>query len=301
MAIDPLPPLSSVRVFEAAARHRSFTRAAEELHMTQAAVSYQIKQLEQQLGAPLFRRRPRGVELTDLGERLAPAIGGAFRAMRVAFGQVRDRAANELAISALPAIGAGWLVPRLGAFQLANPQLSVRLDVSIRVVDFELDPFDVALRAGSGSWPGCEAERLFPRELVPLCSPRLRPPPRNARWLLEHRLLGPLDLWRRWFAAAGLPDVELPARTGVAYDLDQFHIATAIEGHGIALASADLFSRELETGRLVRASTTALVDGRGYWLVYPGARRLAPKIAAFRAWILGEARAQRRAARAASA
>src|SRR5262245_37338989 len=127
MDLEPLPSLSAIRVFEAAARHASFTRAAEELHMTQAAVSYQIKQLEQQLGAPLFRRLPRRVVLSELGERLSPAIVGAFRAMRVAFGQLRERSSSELAITALPSIGAGWLVPRLGAFQLANPQLSVRL------------------------------------------------------------------------------------------------------------------------------------------------------------------------------
>src|SRR5512138_533127 len=113
MSRDPIPPLAAVRVFEAAARHGSFTRAAAELHMTQAAVSYQIKQLESQLGAPLFRRLPRGVALSELGEQLAPAVGSAFRAMRLAFGQVVDRAAHDLAISALPAIGAGWLVPRL--------------------------------------------------------------------------------------------------------------------------------------------------------------------------------------------
>jgi LysR family transcriptional regulator, glycine cleavage system transcriptional activator len=296
MSTDTLPALSAVRVFEAAARHQSFTRAAHELHMTQAAVSYQIKQLEQQLGAPLFRRHPRGVVLSELGERISPAVVGAFRAMRVAFGQVLERDAHDLAISALPSIGAGWLVPRLGTFQLANPQLSVRLDVAIRVVDFDVDPFDVALRSGSGSWPGADADRLFARELVPLCSPRVRAMIRGKapRALLDQRLLGPVDAWQRWFAAAGLRDVELAGRTGVEYELDQFHIAAAVEGHGIALASADLFSRELESGRLVRASEVALVDGRGYWLVYPRARRMAPKIAAFRAWILGQARAQNR-------
>jgi LysR family transcriptional regulator, glycine cleavage system transcriptional activator len=292
MDADRLPALSAVRVFEAAARLHSFTRAAQELHMTQAAVSYQVKQLELHVGGPVFRRLPRGVALSDLGERLAPAVIGAFRSMRVAFGQVGDRAEHELAISTLPAIGAGWLVPRLGAIQLANPQLSVRLDAAIRTVDFELDPFDVALRSGAGGWPGLEAHRLFPRELVPLCSPRM-PIPASPRAFLDQRLLGPPYVWKRWFAAAGLPDVDLGNRTGVEYDLDQFHIATAVEGHGIAIASADLFSRELETGRLVRASDIVYADAKGYWLVYPTARRLVRKIVAFRTWILAEAKAQR--------
>src|SRR5690242_2215445 len=149
---DPttLPALGAIRVFDAAARLGSFTRAAAALHMTQAAVSYQIKLLEEHVGAPVFRRLPRGVALTELGEQLAPAVTGAFRAMRSAFAQVHDRTARNLSITALPSIGASWLVPRLGSFQLHHPELAVRLDTTKHLVDFAVEPFDVGLRGGHG-------------------------------------------------------------------------------------------------------------------------------------------------------
>jgi LysR family glycine cleavage system transcriptional activator len=290
-----LPSLGAIRVFDAAARHASFTRAASELHMTQAAVSYQIKLLEDHLGAPLFRRQPRGVVLTELGEQLAPTVIGALRAMRTAFAQVHDRTARNLSITALPSIGASWLVPRLGAFQLHHPDLAVRLDTSIRTIDFDIEPFDVGLRGGHGRWPGLEADLLLRNVLTPLCSPAIAASlaRRSPRALLEHRLLGKPEDWRRWFAAAGHAHIELPRRQEIDYDIDQFNVTAASEGHGIALASPDVFGRDLESRRLARpyeASVPAIEVG-DFWLVYPSARRLAPKIVAFRRWILAEAKA----------
>jgi len=283
-----LPALGAIRVFDAAARLGSFTRAAGELHMTQAAVSYQIKLLEDQVGAPVFRRLPRGVVLTELGEQLAPAVTGAFRAMRTAFAQVHDRTARNLSITALPSIGASWLAPRLGAFQLDHPELAVRLDTSKRTVDFAVEPFDVGLRGGDGRWPGLEADRLLRNVLTPLCSPAIAIAlaRRSPRALREHRLFGKPEAWRRWLAAAGLPDDVAT----VDYDIDQYNVAVAIEGQGVALASPDIFARDLETRRLARPYELT-IDAGAFWLTYPAARRHAPKIVAFRRWILGEARA----------
>lgn len=295
-----LPSLGAIRVFDAAARLGNFTRAAAELHMTQAAVSYQIKLLEDQVGAPVFRRVARGVVLTELGEQLAPAVTGAFRAMRTSFAQVHDRTARNLAITALPSIGASWLVPRLGSFQLAHPELSVRLETSKRSVDFDVEPFDVGLRGGGGKWPGLEADRLLRNEFTPLCSPALATQlaRRAPRALIERRLFGKPDDWRRWFAAAGVTG-ELPARISIDYDIDQYNVTAALEADGVVLTSPEVFARDLESHRLARPYPLAIDSGGvgDFWLVYPTARRLAPKIVAFRRWILAEARAMQPAAK----
>jgi LysR family glycine cleavage system transcriptional activator len=289
-----LPSLGAIRAFDAAARLGSFTRAASELYMTQAAVSYQIKLLEDQIGAQLFRRLPRGVVLTEVGEQLSPAVIGAFRSMRTAFAQVHERTAHNLSITALPSIGASWLVPRLGAFQLHHPELAVRLETSKRIVDFDTEPFDVGLRGGHGKWPGLESDLLLRNELTPLCVPELAAQlaRRSPRALLEHRLFGRAETWRRWFAAVSVDPVDLPRRRDIDYDIDQYNVTAAIEGHGIALASHKIFSREVETRRLARPfkHTVSSGDVGDFWLVVPTARRLAPKIVAFRRWILAEAR-----------
>jgi LysR family glycine cleavage system transcriptional activator len=300
---DVLPSLGAIRAFDAAARLGSFTRAASELHMTQAAVSYQIKLLEDHLGAPLFRRLPRGVALTETGEQLAPAVLGAFRSMRAAFAQVHDRTAHQLSITALPSIGASWLVPRLGTFQLAHPELAVRLETSKRTIDFATEPFDVGLRGGDGTWPGLESDRLLENVFTPMCLPALAAQlaRRTPRALLEHRLFGPPAIWQRWFAAVGVDAGELPRRRDLDYDIDQYNVTAALEGQGVVLASPDIFSREVESGRLARPFDTTVSSGDvgDFWLVYPTARRLAPKIVAFRRWILAEVRpARRRGSRA---
>lgn len=149
-----LPPLSAIRVFESASRHASFTRAVEELGMTQAAVSYQIKLLEERVGAPLFLRKPRQVELTELGKRLAPAINDAFETMRAAFASAREDTQGVLTISAVVTFAANWLVQRLGSFQMRHPALAVRLDTSNDMVDFATSNVDMAIRSGRGEWPG---------------------------------------------------------------------------------------------------------------------------------------------------
>jgi LysR family glycine cleavage system transcriptional activator len=287
----PLPSLSAIRAFEAAARLASFTRAAEELGMTQAAVSYQIKRLEQQLGLTLFQRLPRQVVLTRAGERLAPAVLDSFQTLRTAFVQAQERSERELSITALPTIGANWLVPRLGAFQLANPELAVRLDTGVPLVDLAQGEFDIGIRNGRGDWPGLTAHFLLPSLYTPLCSPAL---------VKSGALTSPADLaglprmgrerwWRAWLAAAGATDADLAARPGVELGVEQYEVTAAIAGHGVAITSPLFFRAELDAGRLVQPFGLVLRDERDYWLAYPSARRNSPKIRAIRDWLLSQA------------
>src|SRR3712207_3570108 len=160
-----LPPMSAVRVFEAAARHQSFTRAAEELGMTQAAVSYQIRMLEDRVGTPLFTRLPRQVVLTAKGRQLAPAVTEAFEALRDAFSGLEEAVQSVLSITTLTTFASAWLVPRLGRFQQLHPDIAVQIDVSSQVVDLARSDFDIAIRSGTGEWPGLEAHFLFPNQI----------------------------------------------------------------------------------------------------------------------------------------
>src|SRR5262245_53274530 len=168
-----LPPLSAVRAFEAAARHGSFTKAAAELGMTQAAVSYQVKLLEDRVGAPLFLRLPKRVVLSEVGKRLAAPVTESFQRLEAAFAALRETNDGVLSITAITSFATNWLVPRLGAFQLAHPSIAVRLETDHRLVDFAREEFDIGIRTGRGQWPGLRAHMLMPTEFTPLCSPAL--------------------------------------------------------------------------------------------------------------------------------
>jgi LysR family transcriptional regulator, glycine cleavage system transcriptional activator len=163
--MSKLPPLAAIRAFEAAARLESFTQAANELGLTQAAVSYQIKQLEDRVGAPLFLRQARKVVLSDMGKRLAPAVSDAFHRLTLAFDALRATDEGVLSVTAVQTICTNWLVPRLGAFQIAHPNIAVRLDASSRWVNFAEEPFDIGIRSGHGDWPGLTIHKLMPLEL----------------------------------------------------------------------------------------------------------------------------------------
>ena len=286
-----LPPLPAIRAFEAAARLGSFTRAADELHMTQAAVSYQIKQLEQRLGLGLFHRQPRQVVLTPAGHRLAPAVLDAFKQLRTAFAQAIERVETELAITALPTIASAWLVPRLGAFQLAHPRLAVRLDTAVELVDLNRGEFDVGIRIGAGEWPGLDADFLLPSLFTPLCSPALRDRLRTPADMLALPRFGRERWWRAWFAAAGLADADLTAKPGVELDVEQHAVTAAIAGHGVALSSPLFFEQDIAAGRLLQPFELVVRDQRDYWLTYPTTLRTSEKIRAFRAWLLAQAAA----------
>ena len=168
-----LPPLAAIRAFEAAARHMSFTRAAAELGMTQAAVSYQIKLLEERLGAPLFLRKARSIELTEAGERLAPRTSEAFDLLREAYGRFVEGEQTTLTINTMHTFAAQWLAPRLGTFQLIHPDVAVRLETTQRLVDFAAEEVDVVVRSGHGKWPGLVAHRLLKVRFTPMLSPAL--------------------------------------------------------------------------------------------------------------------------------
>jgi LysR family glycine cleavage system transcriptional activator len=285
-----LPPLAAIRAFEAAARHESFTKAAVELGMTQAAVSYQVKLLEDRLGEPLFRRLSRKVELSEAGKRLAPAVTDAFQRLNAAFNAMRE---NEgvLAITAVHTFATNWLVPRLGRFQQAHPEIAVRIEISTRNVDFTREDFDIGIRGGNGTWPGVKAHKLVDMEFTPLCSPD---------FLARHPLRRPEDLlhvpqvdahdewWALWFAAAGIERPARRERSNVSLDVQTLIGTAAIAGQGVAMLTTMFFRDDIAAGRLVRPFEISATDGGAYWVAYAEQRHATHKIRVFRNWILAE-------------
>jgi LysR family glycine cleavage system transcriptional activator len=291
---DPLAgiPLASIRVFEAAARLKSFTRAAEELGMTQAAVSWQIKALEGRLGQSLFRRLPREVQPTESGERLSRAATEAMTLLRRAVSDLTEADEHILSITTLATLAAQWLAPRLGAFQLANPGLAVRLDTNPALLDLSRESFDVGIRSGYGDWPGLESQLLMPSVFTPLCSPAVAERLRltGPGDLLEAPRIGLEKEWAAWFAAAGVDAGTRPA-SRLAADYQVLEVAAALADQGVALASPILFAREIRTGLLVRPFPQTVAFHTGYFLVWPEGRRRSPKIKRFRDWLMEQAEA----------
>ncbi|SNS62738.1 LysR family transcriptional regulator, glycine cleavage system transcriptional activator [Sphingomonas laterariae] len=292
MSITTLPPLTAIRAFEAAARHESFTRAAEELGMTQAAVSYQIRLLEERLGARLFLREARRVVLTDVGRRLAPAVTGAFETLIAAFAHAREDLGGVLRISAVNSFAALWLAPRLGTFQMSQRDLAVSLDASNHIVDFAREEVDCAIRSGHGDWPGLARHFLFRIHFAPLCSPALLPAAGDALApadLLRLPRLSPDDIWwTEWFASLGIDMAGAPARGSVRLDSQAIEGAAAIAGQGFAVLAPALWRNDLLSGRLVQPLPHIAFGTGNFWLVYPEYKRNTPKIRAFRDWLLGE-------------
>ncbi|MBV0890713.1 LysR family transcriptional regulator [Paracoccus sp. Z118] len=290
-----LPPLSAVRAFEAAARHLSFTAAAGELGMTQAGVSYQIRILEERLGGRLFLRKPRGLELTALGQRLAPATREAFDMLRSIY--AHDGTGPEtLSISTLPTFAGNWLSQRLAHFQTANPGLSVRLDASDALIDFAREDFDLAIRYGMGDWPGLTAHHLFDVDFTPMLSPELArrhgPLTEPAQIMSLHRLAPADPAWDVWLAAAGLPRSEAPPGPVLQLGTQIHEARAAVAAEGVALLTPRFFRFELATGALVQPFPILAANGRAYWLVYPPARRNLPAIRAFRRFLQAEIAAE---------
>ncbi|AZO78122.1 MULTISPECIES: LysR family transcriptional regulator [unclassified Bosea (in: a-proteobacteria)] len=288
-----LPPLSAVRAFEAAARHGSFTRAAVELGMTQAAVSYQIKLLEERLGLPLFQRQARRVVLTEAGDRLASSVMDSFDGLRAAFAAVTQTAEGVLSIQALPTIASNWLVPRLGLFQCENPGLAVRMVTQVGPHDPQRDDCDVAIHRGGGQWPGLEAHWLMKSEFTPLCGPNLfrdlgRPPQPSD--LLGVNRIGKTEAWDRWFAAAGVNSEATSVEPRFDLAVQQLEVTAALASNGAAMCSPIFFRRELCEGLLIQPFDLMLAGGHDYWLTYPVRRRTARKISLFRDWLLEQAR-----------
>lgn len=289
-----IPPLSAVRVFEAAARHLNFTRAAEELAMTQAAVSYQVRMIEDRLGTPLFVRTGRRVSLSPAGQRLAPLVSAAFDQLDEAFAKVRLAESGVLTISAAPGIAASWLGPRLARFQLGKPDMAVRLLASHELVDFARDEIDVGIRIGQGNWPGLRAIEMFPADFTPMCSPAFierMGPFTDPRQLLGILRMNSDDIWwRAWFTQMG---VEIPDdldRYSIHVDSQVIEGMAALAGEGIAMLTPRFWPFELETGRLVQIFPH-VGGGSSFWLVYPEHKHGSPKVKAFREWLMAEVKA----------
>jgi LysR family glycine cleavage system transcriptional activator len=292
---DPLAslPLSAIRVFEAAARLLSFTRAADELGMTQAAVSWQVKALERRLDQPLFRRLPREVALTPAGERLARAATEAVSALRSAVSDIVDTGAGVLTITTLQTFATRWLAQRLGGFQVAHPDIAVRLDTDSRVRDLLRGEADLALRATKGIGdPALEAILLFPAAQTALVTPEamtaLGSDPRPAD-LLQVPRVGLDREWAAWFRNAGV-SVDAPSLEGLrlAADNQVLEVAAAMASGGVAIGSPVMFAADIAAGRLLQPFEIYVWESDGYWLVFPRDRRRTRKIAAFRDWLLEE-------------
>ncbi len=290
-----LPPLAAVRVFEAAARHENFTAAAAELGMTQAAVSYQVKLLEQRLGVALFRRERRRVLLTEVGRRIAQRLTHAFDAIDEAFAQARAETDDLLTISTSDTFANTWLAWRIGGFQLANPQMGVRLLAEDQLIDFAKDDVDVAVRSGRGPWPGLVAEKLIDVDFTPMASPGFLAAQGGAlqpRDLLRLPQISPQDpWWPVWLREAGIDVPEgAPIRPGIRLQSQSHEGAAAMAGQGVAILTPFFWRNDLAERRLVRLFDQVSTRGYAYWLVFPEYRRGVAKVRRFRDWLLAEVR-----------
>jgi LysR family transcriptional regulator, glycine cleavage system transcriptional activator len=287
-----LPPLNGLKAFEAAARHESFTRAAEELCVTQGAVSHQVKALEADLGVKLFNRERQRLVITEAGREYLGVLRDSFD--RIALGTerlVQRQRSGALTVSTSPDFAAKWLVHRLGRVTEALPDIELRISATLQHVDFAREDVDLAVRHGDGSWPGLDCVRFSGEELFPVCSPKLlagRQRIKEARDVLKFPLLHLNDRkdWARWLQSAGVDDVDI--KQGLILNRDSMAIDAAIEGQGIALARRTLASWDLLNGRLVAPLAHAMEVSRTYWIVCPKATAKLPKIVAFRDWLRAE-------------
>lgn len=289
-----LPSLTSIGAFEAAARHGNFAKAARELGTTAAAVSYHVRQLERQVGAPLFRRHPHRVELNGSGTVVAQEVAEAFQLLRQSFTRLLDREQLRLRITTLPTLGTSWLTPKLGRFRETSPGVSVELDLSVEPRDLTSGDVDVAIRHGLGNWPGLDAIRLFPCIFTPLCAPAIRQRLKrigDRGYRLEIPLLGRPDWWEIWFRRLGQGPGPQADSFGISLTAEHLDIAAAVEGHGVAIGSPILFARDIAAGRLTTVHDLVADDGQAFWLAYPRGLRTMSKIVSFRQWLLQEVQA----------
>jgi len=292
---DRLPPLTALRAFDAAARHMSFARAAAELNVTPAALSFQIKSLEEHLGTPVFRRLNRAVELTEAGRALAPGAADGFAALQAAWGaarRVEDR--TSLNVTAGPAFTAKWLAPRLFGFVQAHPEIELRFMATLRLIDFARDDVDVAIRSGvPRAEPGLFTKPISNEWVAPMMSPRLArdyPTPADLAYApLLHQedtqFLKPAIDWPAWFMAAGLP---APPEAGARFSQADHAIDAAVAGGGVVLGRCSLAEKDLREGRLVMPFDLALTTDAKYRFVCPEVQQKRPQVAAFLAWLESE-------------
>ncbi len=289
-----IPPLNALKAFEAAARHLSFTRAAGELNVTQAAISHQVKALEEILGLALFRRVNRSLLLTDEGQSLYPDLGDAFDTIAGAVERLYERdQAGVLNLSTLDSIAAAWLVPRIGKFRSLHPDIDVRISTSDQVVDFTSGGIDMALRYGIGPYPGMEKVLLMDETLFPVLSPSLLEehgpldsPADLVRFPLLHDDMR--DDWGVWMEAAGVSGIDVSR--GLSFTHSVHVQQAAVAGQGVALGRSVLTADDLAAGLLIKPFDIDLKAHHSYFAVYPKANAQRPKIKAFTDWLLVEAK-----------
>jgi LysR family glycine cleavage system transcriptional activator len=296
-----MPPLNALRAFEAAARHLSLAKAAQELNVSPGAVSHQIRALEAQLGFPLFERRVRAIALTPAAKLLYPGVQSGFLQIHEAVASLRH-AANErvLVVSTPPGLTAKWLAARLYRFASGHPEIEVRISSSLANANFTTDGVDVAVRnlaVRPGDDPGLLVERLVEVSLVPVCSPPLyeqHGSPRTAEALVGMPLIhddslvsrARLPTWSDWFKAAGLPSVDIGR--GLRFNSGDHALDAASEGAGVLLAHDLLAYDDLRTGRLIIPVALPIASGRAYYVVSPKHRSAVPQVRSFRDWIKQE-------------
>jgi len=293
-----LPPLNALRAFEAAARHLNFSRAADELSVTPGAVSQQIQNLEDFVGTSLFKRTPKGLLLTDAAQTALPAVREGFdRLVEAASLLTAAVDGRRLTLTAPPSFAAKWLVPRLKRFEEAWPQVDVWLSADMDIVDFSTGEVDLAVRYGSGRYPGLETARLIGETVIAVASPELlaqtplAAPDDLARHILLHDGSPDADDscpdWSMWLAARGVRGVD--GSRGPRFNQSSLVIEAAVGGRGVALAKRTLAQDDLDAGRLVAPLQIATAVDFAYYVVHPKAKGRLPQVKAFVAWILAEA------------
>lgn len=283
-------PLNALRMFDAAARHLSLTRAAQELHVTQAAVSQHIRNLEERLGKPLFRRLPRGLALTDEGQALWPVVAQSFERIEQSLQQVAEPRPREiLTVGVVGTFAIGWLIPRLNQFQQLHPYIDLRLLTNNNRVDLAGEGLDAAVRFGDGAWHGTHAQMLLRAPLSPMCTPMLAQQLREPADLARQTLLRSYRTqeWEGWFA--GL-DQAAPLARGAMFDSSLTLAEAAAQGAGVALLPARMFEHMLQQRRLVRPFAHE-VDTGAYWLTYLKSRQASPALQTFRQWLMTQLQA----------
>jgi LysR family transcriptional regulator, glycine cleavage system transcriptional activator len=291
-----LPPLSALRPFEAAARLESFSRAAEELHLTHGAVSHQVRALEEHLGAPLFTRHGKRVALTPTGRAFAERVRAALAEIAQAAEAARPRRqGNRLTVSVLPSFASRWLLPRLIRFMDAHPAIEVNVIATAALADFAGEDIDVAIRFGRGPWPPLACEMFLEDEFFPVASPRFNRGrlPAHPSDLPKLRLIREdRDYWAEWFQLAGVPLTE-PAVRGPLFNDATYSMLAAARGEGIAMARMSVVRDDLERGTLKRLFKLSVPAHERYWFVSPREKAGLPQVKAFRDWVKAELRARR--------
>jgi len=287
--VRSLPSLDALRVFEVAARHGSFSRAADELHVTHGAVSHRIRSLEDHLSLQLFERHGNGMALTREGKQLLISVNAALDEITRGVDRLRGSNTSDLTVSLLPVMAARWLIPRLTRFHDRFPDIDINIRTSLALANFRSDGVDVAIRYGAGQWPGLRAVKLADEELFPVCSPYFNGGnlPTHPSQLLKLPLLRDLNLpWTMWFNVVGI-DLREDIR-GTSFTDANLLLQAAVSCQGIALARRSIAADEIASGSLVRLFDQSVRTNYSHFVVYPVESEDIRKVIVFRDWILEE-------------